>query len=208
MATDPKQLVADGYDKIADAYLRRYEVSTVRDRWLNRLTETLPVQNARVLDLGCGAGIPVARELANRGHFVVGIDGSAQQITRASANVPEATFIQADMLKVELPQRHFDAVGAFYSITHIPATEQGELFKRVALWLKPGGFLVASLGTDRGGDWFGEWMGTRVFFSHNDKATSLALLHDAGLLVEQAEVQRQDNENTKFLWIVARKPRR
>src|SRR5215210_6753077 len=63
---DPKMTVACGYDAIADVYLTRYGTSAVRDRWLRRLLELLPPR-ARVLDLGCGAGLPVAKELSAHG---------------------------------------------------------------------------------------------------------------------------------------------
>jgi hypothetical protein len=64
MTNDPKRLVLAGYDDIADAYLERFGVSTVRQKWLSRLRESLPAGGGSVLDLGCGAGIPVARDLA------------------------------------------------------------------------------------------------------------------------------------------------
>jgi ubiquinone/menaquinone biosynthesis C-methylase UbiE len=64
MDTNPRNLVAAGYDDIADAYLDRFGVSIVRRKWLGRLIESLHSQGSRVLDLGCGAGVPVARELA------------------------------------------------------------------------------------------------------------------------------------------------
>src|SRR6478752_2527859 len=119
MASDPKYLVAAGYDDVADAYLERFGVSAVRQKWLGRLVDSLPADGGRVLDLGCGAGIPVARDLAALGHAVIGVDASAQQILRARKQVPLATFIQADMCDVALEAGSFDAVGAFYSIAHV-----------------------------------------------------------------------------------------
>lgn len=203
MATNPKRLVAAAYDSIADAYFERFGLSSVRQKWLYRLMDTLPYRDGRVLDLGCGSGIPVARELTSAGHSVLGVDGSGQQIVRARRSVPGAKFIQADMSKVQFDAGCFDAVGAFYSITHVPAAEQGPLFMKIAEWLKPGGTFVGSLGTGLGGDWIGDWMGTTMFFSHNSEVTSLALLHEAGLTVQQSEVERQDNEDAEFLWVLA-----
>jgi ubiquinone/menaquinone biosynthesis C-methylase UbiE len=59
MVLDPKCLVANAYDQIADSYLERFGASTVHDHWLSELLVRLPAQGgARVLDLGCGAGIP------------------------------------------------------------------------------------------------------------------------------------------------------
>jgi ubiquinone/menaquinone biosynthesis C-methylase UbiE len=156
-----RHLVAAGYDDIADAYLDRFGVSVVRKKWLGRLSESLPSEGRRVLDLGCGAGIPVARDLAALGHFVVGVDGSAQQIARARCNVPAATFIEADMCEVEFEAASFDAVGAFYSITHVPIAQQCSMISKMALWLKPSGTLVASFAAGEAGEWLGEWLERR-----------------------------------------------
>src|SRR5690348_9351817 len=96
MTDDPKSIVATGYDLIGEGYLERCGRSSVRDQWLEKLISLLPTKS-RVLDLGCGSGVPVARELARRGHDVVGIDGSARQLSSARLNVPNAHFIHADM---------------------------------------------------------------------------------------------------------------
>ena len=57
------------------------------------------------------------------------MDASAVQIERARRNVPQAHFIRADMTTVDRPLCAFDAVWAFYSITHIPRDEPGGLLK-------------------------------------------------------------------------------
>jgi trans-aconitate methyltransferase len=93
--------MAAGYGDIADAYLDRFGVSAVRQKWLGHRIERLPSEGCKVFDLGCGAGIPVARDVVAFGHCVVGVDGSAQQIVRARRNVPTAAFIEADMCEVE-----------------------------------------------------------------------------------------------------------
>jgi SAM-dependent methyltransferase len=144
MIDSSKFLVANGYDLIAEVYLERYARSAVRDHWLRKLIALLP-QRARILDLGCGAGIPVARELAALGFQVLGVDGSARQIELARANAPTAEFLQADMNSLQFSADSFDAVAAFYSVTHVPRTEHAALFREIAKWLRPGGVFVASL---------------------------------------------------------------
>jgi len=79
MTRDPKLVVAHGYDVIAGTYLEHHGQSVVRDRWLREMSARLP-EAARVLDLGCGAGVPVAHRLTERGLDVVGVDGSIEQI--------------------------------------------------------------------------------------------------------------------------------
>ncbi len=205
MDLNPKHLVAAGYNEIADTYLDRFGVSAVRQKWLGHLIESLPAESGRVLDLGCGAGIPVARDLVALGHTVVGVDGSRQQIVRARRAVPAATFIEADMCEVEFDAASFDAVGAFYSMTHIPPAEQGQLISKIALWLKPGARLIASFGVGEAEEWIGEWLGTRMFFGHGSEEATLNGLRDAGLNVRRHSVEQQDNEDAAFLWIEAEK---
>jgi SAM-dependent methyltransferase len=205
MDMNPSHLVAAGYDDIADAYLDRFAVSAVRQKWLGHLIESVSSGGSRVLDLGCGAGIPVARDLVVLGHSVVGVDGSSQQIVRARHNVPGATFIQADMCEVEFETASFDAVGAFYSITHIPPAQQGHLISKIAFWLKPGGTLVASFGAGEAEEWIGEWLGTNMFFGNSGEEATLKCLQDTGLNVRRCLVERQDNEDAAFLWIEAAK---
>lgn len=190
MSRDKQCIVAAGYDNVADAYLERFGFSTVRQKWLGRLVAALPATGGRVLDLGCGAGVPVARYLAASGHTVIGIDGSPQQVVRARQNVPQATFIEADMCNVTFDAGSFHAVGAFYSITHVPPAQQGPLLARIASWLKPGGTLVASFGAGVAGEWTGDWLGTTMFFGHVGEAEALRLLTDAGLMVRHSAVEK------------------
>ncbi len=203
MSSDPTNLVADGYNEVADAYLEQFGESAVRRKWLDRLTGHLPAGGAKVLDLGCGAGIPVARDLVALGHGVVGVDGSARQIRQARQNVPAATFIEADMCELAFDAGSFDAVGAFYSITHLPPTRQGPLIAKIASWLKPGGVFVASFGVGAAGEWVGEWLGTTMFFGHAGETEILKFLGDAGLSFRDSSIDRQDNEDAAFLWVEA-----
>ena len=207
MTEDSGRVVARGYDLIADAYLERFGTSAVRQRWLDRLVARLPCGRARVLDLGCGAGIPVSRDLAALGHDVVGIDISGEQMRRARQNVPDATFIAADMCAAMFDPEHFDAVGVFYAITHLPPASQRLLLRKIGNWLKPGGVMIGSFGTGAVGDWFGEWMGTKMYFGHTSEDELSISLADAGLWTRHSLVEMQDDESASFLWVEAVKDR-
>ena len=78
----------------------------------------LPEAECSTSDAGLECQSP--RDLASLGHIVVGVDGSPQQVVRARQNVPQATFVEADMCNVAFDASSFHAVGAFYSITHVP----------------------------------------------------------------------------------------
>ncbi|XXX79003.1 class I SAM-dependent methyltransferase [Sorangium sp. So ce134] len=209
MSDDPKRIVADGYDAIAPRYLdwSGSHPSPERMRYLDRLLDLVP-PGASVLELGCGAGVPVSRALAARCRLT-GVDISAAQIALARQHVPEATFLQADMTALELAPATFDAVTAFYAITHVPRDQHEGLLARIAAWLRPGGLLLATMGASDSPDTVeADWLGAPMFFSHFDAETNRALVRQAGFDLLDAEVVHEDEDgiSVPFLWVVARKP--
>jgi SAM-dependent methyltransferase len=202
-----KRVVAAGYDRLGDAYGSWAEKveGDPRNRFLAEFTRRLD-NGARVLDLGCGTGVPSTRALAER-FDVSGVDVSERQIASARLHVPEATFIHGDLVGVELPDASFDGIAALYSISHIPREEHPRLFARVARWLVPGGLFLATLGARDSPDWTGEWLGVPMFFSSYDAARNRSLLRTAGftlLLDETIEMQEPEGPVT-FLWVLGRK---
>jgi SAM-dependent methyltransferase len=111
------------------------------------------------------------------------------------------------MCEVAFEVRSLNAVGAFYSITHVPRTHQGPLIANIAAWLKPGGIFVASFGSGPAGERTREWLGTTMFFGHNGEAETLRCLADSGLRVRDSSVEKQDYEQASFMWVEAVKDR-
>lgn len=209
-AKSPKRIVAEGYDAVAERYLTWSAAisDASRVRYTQALLDGLPA-GARVLELGCGAGVPTTQALATR-FAVTGVDISARQIALAGANVPTATFVQSDMTALDFPTDCFDGVAAFYSLIHVPREEQGPLLARVASWLRPGGLFVATMGVnDTEGDIEEGWLGAPMYFSHYDAVTNQTLVEEAGLTIlsAQEETQLEDGQLVTFLWIVAEKPK-
>jgi SAM-dependent methyltransferase len=207
---DPKQIVARGYDRIAERYAAWTGETWQGDRarFGGLLFERLP-PGAAVLDLGCGAGVPVARELAAR-FTVIGVDLSPRSIALARRNVPAATFLQADMTALAFPAESYDAVLAFYSIIHVPRIEHPALLRTITSWLRPGGLFIAALGASASDDWYdADWLGAPMYWSHFDGATTLRLIETAGLRLLQSEERTEDEDGTPatFLWVVTEKPR-
>jgi SAM-dependent methyltransferase len=204
MATEPITIVAKGYDELVDVYVEQYGCSKIRNYWLLQLIAATR-EGERILDLGCGAGIPVARELAANGRYVLGLDASPKQIDAARRNVPSAQFHQADMVTAELESASFDAVAAFYSIIHVPRAEHLGLLKKIASWLRPGGLFLASLGVGDIPEKRKNWLGVEMFFSHFDAATNRTLVENAGFGIERAELAFEDDKRARIFWVMARK---
>jgi cyclopropane fatty-acyl-phospholipid synthase-like methyltransferase len=172
------------------------------------LADRLIPPGAAVLELGCGAGLPMSATLAV-GRQLTGVDISAEQIRRARRNVPAATFIQADITTLDRPSASADAVVAFYALTHVPRDEHPALFAAIRRWLRPGGVFIASLGVeDDPGGIEADWLGVDMYFSHFSARVNRRLLVEAGMAIEQADVvtEPEDRHDARFLWVVARAP--
>jgi len=178
---------------------------------LGDLASLLPSE-AVVLDLGCGAGVPVTRWLADRGYTVTGVDVSARQLELTRTNVPEGTFLKADMTELNFAPQTFDAVVAFHSIIHVPRAEYRTLLAGVHRWLKLGGVFLATMTvTDYEGrdeDWAG-W-GAPMVWSHYDSKANVAMLREAGFEIRYAEPRTGlgTGDAETWLWVLARKSSR
>lgn len=168
-AAEQRALVRSGYDAISYAYKDddgRSSGLVGDDRspypeWIAELRALLR-SGSRVLDLGCGAGVPGAKLLVQSGFEVTGLDFSRVQIERARHLVPQADFIEADMAEWSCEPTTFEAVVSFYALIHVPLSDQRALFPRIRRWLKPGGYFMAIVGHHR---WKGveEYYGSPMF---------------------------------------------
>jgi SAM-dependent methyltransferase len=202
-----KTVVAEGYNDLGDDYLRWASsfADPPRHHFLDEFSARL-APDARVVDLGCGPGLPSTQMLASR-FAVTGVDISEAQLAAAHHNVPDAAFLQADMAQLDFPPGSFEGVTAFYSISHVPREEHGPLFERVARWLVPGGLFLATLGSADSPDWIGEWLGRQMFFSSHGADTNRRLLAAANfeLLIDEIVATPEPEGPVPFLWVLARR---
>ncbi|OJD22713.1 hypothetical protein ACJ73_05937 [Blastomyces percursus] len=165
-----KALVQTSYDTIAVRYLEwATSIPSPRLELLQKLLHRLQapsvagsIANAkpRILELGCGAGVPTTQLLVRSGYDVTANDISATQIQLAREHVTvrpssgkcepgesgSVEFVLGDMMELDFPAGTFDAVLGLYSIFHLPLDEQEMLMRRVFRWLKQGGHLLINVG--------------------------------------------------------------
>ncbi|MDQ2967631.1 MAG: class I SAM-dependent methyltransferase [Actinomycetota bacterium] len=207
VAREPKEIVARGYDAIALRYAEwAGKVDSPVMEWVRDLDTRLE-DGADVLELGCGRGVPATRELARR-HRVTGVDISAVQIELARHHVPEASFVHADAMDLEVAPASFDAVAALFVFGHVPIEEQSALIARIGLWLRDGGFFLGTFGAgDAGEEIAVDWLGAPMFFASLGSEAYLPLLRDAGLEPVRDEVvvhHEPGHGDVSFRWILAR----
>lgn len=195
------------YDDLAETYAAgRHLFDTTPI--LQEFADPLP-SGACVLDVGCGAGEPVARYFVARGDAVTGIDVSERMLALARRQVPTATFQRMDLRALEFPPDTFDGIAAVYVIFHLPRVEHAALFASFAQVLKPGGRLLLTLATHEytGQDEFDgeiEFLGRRLPYSHDRPKVALGKLQAVGLAVVSARLIETGGEI--FYWVIARKP--
>jgi len=185
----PEVNVPAGYDRIAEAWCRnRRERAERRFRekaLLDLLLGPLPA-GGRVLDVGCGCGVPIASYLVDRGFRVTGLDGSPRLLDLARRAVPGAAFVQGDMRTAE-PDGPFDALVAWDSVFHVRRSEHTTLFARFHGWLRPGGRLLVSLGGSAG-EFTSAMHGESFFYSGHDPPEALRVIEASGFAIEHWEV--------------------
>lgn len=182
---DYRMLVRDGYDACAPTFNAERAAGSAAA--LQPLLERLP-ERSRVLDLGCGAGMPIAGALSAR-HDVVGVDLSQAQLALARVQAPGASYVLADMASCAFAPHSFDAVVSFYAIFHLPRQEHRPLFQRIRGWLRPGGYLLASLAMHDEDGYTEEFFGVEMYWSNYGIASYRAMLEECGFqLIEEGRL--------------------
>jgi SAM-dependent methyltransferase len=204
---DYRAIVRAGYDVVSDRYLAERPADGADVALLDGLFMRLPAR-ARVLDAGCGAGVPVMRHLLERGIDTVGLDFSATQLALARDLVPDARPVQGDLASLPFPDASFDAVVSYYAVIHVPRTEHPAAFAEVRRVLRPGGLTLLCLGArDNPGDHDPEsWLGAPMYWSHYDAATNRDLLRAAGLEIVEDRELADPMGHQGHLFVLARRP--
>ncbi len=196
-----KEVVRRGYDAVSVRYDEWSSGATKYSAWLSELGQRLRAGDA-VLDLGCGSGLPVARDLTAAGCHVTGVDISEVQIRRARELVPAAAFLQADISSVDFDFESFDAVVSFFALIHLPLEDQLPLLRKIAGWLRPGGLFVATTGYWAWTGYEENWLdgGAPMWWSHADVATYRSWLDQAGLSIDREDFVPEDDGGHALFW--------
>src|SRR4051794_21320715 len=118
-------------------------VPSCREAWADKLDDHVE-RGERVVELGCGTGVPIGAALASR-YAYTGVDASPGMLATARHALPAATLVHADMETVTFDAGSLGAVVAFFSIIHVPRERHATLFGSMASWLRPGGCFVGTL---------------------------------------------------------------
>jgi ubiquinone/menaquinone biosynthesis C-methylase UbiE len=202
-----RALVRRGYDRVADDFLAIRVKGGADSKQLAALRQSLKPAS-RVLDAGCGSGVPVAEALQIAGHRVIGVDLSAGQLRLARRFVVELEPIQADLAGLPFRDRSFDALVSFYAVIHVPREEHLAVLNEFGRVLRHGGQLLVCMGwTDLPADHDPQsWLGAPMFWSHYDAVTNLELFNAAGIEITRSDEVPDPNGHGSHQFVHAVKP--
>lgn len=142
------ELHASTYDLVWAPYLARSHAATHRALG--------PIADERILDVGCGSGLLLARLAASAPSAELeGIDASAQMLRRARRRLGErAPLTVARAQALPFPDASFDVVVSSSVLHGVPGAPVDILGEWLRV-LRPGGRLVVT-------DWRPDHLGTRL----------------------------------------------
>lgn len=125
----------------------RFLPTCEREIWyehFHRYTMALQwVKGKKVLDAACGEGYG-SHLLATQAKSVIGVDIANEAIEHAKAHyqAPNLSFIESNVLNMDLADNSFDVVVSFETLEHL--VEHDELIREFKRVLKPEGVLIIS----------------------------------------------------------------
>jgi 2-polyprenyl-6-hydroxyphenyl methylase/3-demethylubiquinone-9 3-methyltransferase len=136
--------------------------SRLRNPWVSSRLRELHGSQARLLDIGCGAGF-LSNELAREGFDVVGLDASEASlaVARHHDETNSVRYDMGDALALPYPEASFDAVTAMDFLEHVE--DPAAVVMEAARVLRPRGTfffhtfnrnLLAWLVVIKGVEWF------------------------------------------------------
>ena len=135
------------FDTLNITYELTYHNNPFKKTCISNAISLLPL-HARVLDVGCGTGIPVSQMLSNAGLEVHGFDISPKMIAYAQSRV-NGSFTVSDMLSYQ-PSATFNGIFVIFSQLQLSYASLHSTLHRLSQFLEADGLLV--LGTMPGDD--------------------------------------------------------
>jgi SAM-dependent methyltransferase len=202
---DPRiTVVRDGYDAIAATYLADRPLDAPDVALLPELSTHLG-PSSRILDAGCGAGVPVTKWLVDSAHEAFGLDISRKQLELAKDLVRGAAFTQSDLVNLSFRDASFQAVVSYYAIIHVPREQHQHVFHELHRVIRQGGFALLCLGAnDIPEDHDPEsWLGVPMFWSHFDARTNLEMLQLVGFHILWHRIVTDPMNESQHLFVFA-----
>lgn len=189
--------IVDLYERHALAWDAARPRTLVERAWLDRFRDVL-APGASILDLGCGAGEPIARYLIDGGHRVTGVDASPSLLGLAAQRFADHTWVAADMRGLDLGVR-FGGIIAWDSFFHLTRDDQRAMFPVFRAHAAPGAALLFTSGPSDG-EAIGSFEGAPLYHASLSSDSYRTLLAESGFEV-LAHVAEDESCGGHTVWL-------
>jgi cyclopropane fatty-acyl-phospholipid synthase-like methyltransferase len=167
------------YERVGAAWAASRSKSLFERAALDRLYWAMPGRT--LLDLGCGAGVPLALYFSSLGVRVTGVDGAETMVRLFRKNLPEHAALHADMRTLAL-KRRFSGILAWDSFFHLAPADQRRMFGIFSAHAARGAAIMFTSGPEAG-ERVGHVEGSPVYHSSLSPDEYRKLLAEAGFEV-------------------------
>ena len=179
------QLNRESYNAIAkDWDAARSSLFHYEPAYLDRLLSGM-TPPARILDLGCGTGRPIAELLLERGFQVTGVDQAEALLAIARQRLPAGRWVHAQM-ESYAPDETYDAAVIWDSLFHVPREHHERILQAVLRSLRPGSRVMLTVGGSAQPAFTDTMYGQRFFYDSFPPEQVLSLLTSLGAAIEHA----------------------
>lgn len=193
--------VTGQYCRHAGAWVRERGDAIPERQWIDRFLAMVP-EGGRVLDLGCGSGVPIAKHVIEQGRGVTGVDSSPEMIALFKANCPGQPALVQDMRSLLLI-RTFDGLIAWDSFLYLNHDDQRGMFVILQSHARPGAPLLFTTGY-----YHGEATGTlegELLYHASLLPTEYALLLGNHGFHVVAHAERDASAGGRTIWLARRR---
>lgn len=200
MPAEAKNII-DLYRRYASAWRQARGTHLQERKWLDKFLAIQP-PDPKVLDIGCGPGVPIAGYLIEKGCKVTGVDSAPEMIEIARDALPGGNWQVADMRTLSI-DAVFHGLLAWNSFFHLTPADQRRMFPTFRRHAADGAALMFTSGP-ASGEAMGSLEGEPLYHASLDGEEYRQLLDDNGFAVVDHMIEDPDC-GRHTVWIARRR---
>ena len=133
------------WNKVAALYQEKFMDLDLYNESYDFFCKAINVDNAEILEIGCGPGNISKYILSKRPDFkLLGIDYASNMISLAQQNVPNASFREMDCKEIRSIDKKFDGIVCGFCLPYLSSEECAQLISDANYLLNNDGILYLS----------------------------------------------------------------
>jgi len=194
------------FNSYNEIYRNGKSVTSFEKKILYKFLKSIDKNKPKVLDIGCGAGLPYDAFLVENNCILQGIDCSKKQVQHAKSNVPRANYVNSDFLKYSLVDS-YDGVIMLYSLFHFHRAYHDEILNKIYNCLTENGKVLLNVRKENCGllKFRRNFCGKPMLWSHYDYKTFKEIAQYAGFKCKYLGDEKDHGSAESHIWLILEK---